>query len=325
MAAGLGTRYGGLKPLAPVGPNGEAAVVYSAYDALKAGFGAIVFVIRKEMEGAFRERVGKLVEGKTDTVYVFQELDLLPRGFHVPPGREKPWGTGHAILCCRDAVKTPFAVINADDFYGPTSYEVLAGHLGGVREEGRVPSYCMAGFLLKNTLSPHGAVARGVCQVTPDGFLVRVTERTKIRLCPAEAGERAGDSIQYADEESQGVHGVPRTESVRGVPRTGWVKISGDTIVSMNMWGFTPGLFEELERRFAAFLEKSAAARSQGQAEFYIPTVVGELVHEGLATVRMLRTDAKWFGLTYREDLPAAQRAVEELIRRGAYPERLWQ
>jgi hypothetical protein len=308
MAAGLGTRYGGLKPLAPVGPNGEPAVAYSAYDALKAGFGRIVFVIRKEMEPAFRERVGKAVEGKTDTVYVFQELDRLPRGFQVPLGREKPWGTAHAVLCCSYAVTTPFAVINADDFLGPSSYELLAARLRSVRDEGRVHSYCMVGFLLKNTLSPHGTVARGVCQVTPDGFLLHVVERTKIR--------RSGDSIQYADEEDR------------------WVEISGETIVSMNMWGFTPGLFGELERRFAAFLEKSAGPNSplesrhcgrREEAEFYIPTVVGELVREGLATVQVLRSDETWFGLTYREDLPAAQRAVRELIRRGACPERLWE
>jgi NDP-sugar pyrophosphorylase family protein len=291
MAAGLGSRYGGIKPLAPVGPNGEAAVAYSIHDALKAGFGRIVFVIRKAMEAPFRERVGKAVEKTTDTAYVFQELDRLPAGkagFHVPAGREKPWGTGHAILCCKGTLRTPFAVINADDFYGPMSYAALADHLKAA------PSYCMAGFVLKNTLSPHGTVSRGICEVTRDGFLLSVTERAQVR--------RSGNSIQYAD----------------GTGR--WVEISGETIVSMNMWGFTPGIFGELERRFVAFLEKSGANL---KAEYYIPTVVGELVRERKAKVRVLKTEETWFGLTYPEDLAAAQQAVRDLIRRGVYPERL--
>jgi NDP-sugar pyrophosphorylase family protein len=288
MAAGLGSRYGGLKPLAPVGPNGEAAVAYSTHDALKAGFGRIVFVIRKAMEAPFRERVGKAVEKIADAAYVFQELDRLPPAFRVPAGREKPWGTGHAILCCKEAARTPFAVINADDFYGPTSYAALADHLKAA------PSYCMAGFVLENTLSPHGTVSRGICEVTRDGFLASVTERTQIR--------RSGDSVQYADETGR------------------WVEIPGETIVSMNLWGFTPGIFDELERRFAAFLEKRGA---DIKAEYHIPTVVGELVRGGRAKVRVLKTRETWFGLTYPEDLPAAQQAVRDLIRRGIYPERL--
>jgi NDP-sugar pyrophosphorylase family protein len=291
MAAGLGSRYGGIKQLAPVGPNGEAAVAYSIHDALKAGFGRIVFVIREAMEAPFRERVGKAVEKIADTAYVFQELDCLPAGkagFRVPAGREKPWGTGHAILCCREAVRTPFAVINADDFYGPTSYAALADHLKAA------PSYCMVGFVLENTLSPHGAVSRGVCEVARNGFLASVTERTQIR--------RSGDSIQYADETGR------------------WVEIPGETIVSMNLWGFTPEIFDELERRFAAFLEKRGADL---KAEYPIPTVVGELVREGRAKIRVFRTRESWFGLTYPEDLPAAQQAVRDLIRRGVYPERL--
>ena len=289
MAAGLGSRYGQLKPRAAlVGPNGEAAVAYSIHDAVKAGFGRILFVIRKEIEAPFRERLGQAVEKTADTAYVFQELDRLPPGFRIPAGREKPWGTGHAVLCCKEAVRTPFAVINADDFYGPASYAALAGHLSAA------PSYCMAGFVLRNTLSPHGTVSRGVCKVTRDGFLASVTERTQIR--------RSGDSVQYADETGR------------------WVEIPGETIVSMNMWGFTPEIFDELERRFVAFLEKSGADL---QAEYYIPSVVGELVREGKAKVRVLKSRERWFGLTYPEDLPAAQQAVRDLIRRGVYPERL--
>ncbi len=185
-------------------------------------------------------------------------------------------------------MRTPFAVINADDFYGPASYAALAGHLKAE------PSYCMAGFVLKNTLSPHGAVSRGICEVTRDGFLASVTERTQIR--------RSGDSVQYADGSGR------------------WVEISGETIVSMNMWGFTPAIFGELERRFVAFLEKNSADL---KAEYYIPSVVGELVREGKAKVRVLKSTESWFGLTYPEDLPAAQQAVRDLIRRGVYPERL--
>ena len=288
MAAGLGSRYGGIKQLAPVGPNGETAVAYSIHDALKAGFGRIVFVIRKAMEAPFHERVGKAVEKIADTAYVFQKLDRLPPGFRVPAGREKPWGTGHAILCCKEAVRTPFAVINADDFYGPTSYAALADHLKAA------PSYCMVGFVLKNTLSPHGTVSRGICEVTRDGFLVSVTERTQIR--------RSGDAVQYADETGQ------------------WVEIPGETTVSMNLWGFTPEIFDELERRFAAFLEKRGADL---KAEYPIPTVVGELVRGGQAKIRVFKTRETWFGLTYPEDLPAAQQAVRDLIRRGVYPSRL--
>jgi NDP-sugar pyrophosphorylase family protein len=288
MAAGLGSRYGGLKPLAPVGPNGEAAVAYSIHDALKAGFGRIVFVIRKAMEAPFREGLGKTIEKIADTAYVFQELDRLPPGFSVPAGREKPWGTGHAILCCKEAVRTPFAVINADDFYGPTSYAALADYLKAA------PSYCMAGFVLKNTLSPHGTVSRGICEVTRDGFLVSVTERTQIR--------RSGDSAEFADEQGR------------------WVEISGDAIVSLNLWGFTPGIFDEMERRFAAFLEKRGADL---KAEYFLPSVVGELVREEKAKVRVLKTEETWFGLTYPQDLPAAQEAVRALIQRGIYPERL--
>jgi UTP-glucose-1-phosphate uridylyltransferase len=295
MAAGLGSRYGRLKPVAPVGPHGEAAVAYSVHDALKAGFGRIVFVTRRAMQAAFRERVGRAVEKIADTAYVSQELDRLPAlpvgrqaGFRVPPGRKKPWGTGHAILCCKGVVRTPFAAINADDFYGPTSYAALAGHLKAAS------SYCMVGFVLKNTLSRHGTVARGICEVTRDGFLVSVTERTQVR--------RAGDRVQYADEKGR------------------WVEIPGRTIVSMNMWGFTPDIFGELQRRFAAFLETSGADPG---AEYYIPSVVAELVREGKARVRVLRSEETWFGLTYPEDLPAAQQAVRELIRRGVYPERL--
>jgi UTP-glucose-1-phosphate uridylyltransferase len=288
MAAGLGSRYGGLKPLAPVGPNGEAALAYSIHDALKAGFGRIVFVIRKAMEAPFRESLGRAVEKTADTAYVFQELDRLPPGFRIPPGREKPWGTGHAILCCKEAVQTPFAVINADDFYGPTSYAALADYLK------TAPSYCMAGFILKNTLSPHGTVSRGVCEVTRDGFLVSVTERTQIR--------RAGDFIQYADSQGR------------------WVDIPDETIVSMNMWGFTPDIFGELERRLVTFLEKSGADL---KAEYYLPSVVGDLVREGKAKVRVLKSEESWFGLTYPQDLPAAQRAVRDLIRHGVYPDRL--
>jgi len=295
MAAGLGRRYGGLKQLDPIGPNGEIALAYYVYDALRAGFAKVVFVIGKGMKELFRERVGKDVEGRVDTAYVCQALGDLPEGFGVPAGREKPWGTGHAILCCRDVVHAPFAVINCDDFYGPASYRILCDYLGSAKDEPGTSDYCMVGFVLKNTLSPHGHVARGICTVSTDGFLIRVTERTRVRSIEG--------AVKYADDDGR------------------WVALSPDSIASMNMWGFTPGLFAELERKFVRFLEARA---NDPNAEFFIPEVVGELVKEGKARVKVLPTDETWFGITYKEDKPAAQQIIRDLIARGVYPKRLW-
>jgi hypothetical protein len=296
LAAGIGSRYGGLKQADPVGPNGELIIHYSAYDALRAGFGKIVFLIRRDIEEAFRERVGRDVERKADVTYAFQELGNLPPGFAIPEGRVKPWGTGHAVLCCREAVTTNFAAINADDFYGAESYRVLASYLKGAQDTADIHQYSMVGYVLSNTLSEHGHVARGVCQVGPDGYLQAIKERLHI--------EPLADGIKFQEEDGS------------------WTPVSGESVVSMNMWGFTPSFFDELAARFPRFLEQSAT--NPLKAEFLLPDIVGELVQEGHARVKVLPTTERWFGVTYQADRPRVQAAVRELIAQGKYPSRLW-
>jgi dTDP-glucose pyrophosphorylase len=291
MAAGVGSRFGGLKQIEPIGPNGEITVAYSVYDALRAGFERVVFIIRHDMETPFRERIGQFVEKQVRTDYVFQELDMLPPGFVKPSERTKPWGTGHAILRCRDTVREPFAVINADDFYGAQAYRELAGFL---RRDGAPTDYSMVGFVLKNTLSDHGTVARGVCNVGPDGFLRDIAERTQI-------GPKDG-VIKYAEGDR-------------------WVEVSGAAPVSMNMWGFRPSIFDELAPRFESFLRGNLG---QLKSEFYIPVVVGELLREGRARVKVLKTEDAWYGVTFREDLPEVRAAIEGLVKQGKYPPALW-
>ncbi len=296
MAAGIGSRYGSLKQIDPIGPNGEIVVDYSVYDALQAGFDRIVFVIRKEIEGAFRARIGRTVESRVETAYVLQELDRLPAGFALPVGRTKPWGTGHAILCARDQVATPFAAINADDFYGRTAFSALAGHLRNAPNSGGIYDYAMVGYVLENTLSEHGQVARGICEAGLDGCLIDIRERQKVRGFP--------DGVKFAGDDGA------------------WVGLPAGSFVSMNVWGFTPSIFGELEARFPAFLRERAA--NTLMAEFLIPEVVGSLVREGKARVRVLPTAEKWFGVTYPEDRPRVQAAIREIVARGLYPEKLW-
>ena len=291
MAAGVGSRFGGLKQIEPIGPSGEITVAYSVYDALRAGFERVVFIIRRDMEAPFRDRIGRFVEKQVRTDYVFQELDLLPPGFAVPADRQKPWGTGHAILCCRETVREPFAVINADDFYGAQAYRVLGEFL---RRDARPDDYAMVGFVLRNTLSEHGTVARGVCNVGPDGMLRDIVERTQI-------GVKDG-VIKFAEGDA-------------------WTEIPGDAPVSMNMWGFRPSLFTELVPRFEAFLRANMA---KPKSEFYIPMVVGELLREGRARVEVLRSGDSWYGVTYKDDLPSVKTAVAGLVRDGKYPKTLW-
>jgi dTDP-glucose pyrophosphorylase len=297
MAAGIGSRYGGLKQIDPVGPNGEIVVEYSVYDALRAGFDKVVFVIRSEIEDAFRERIGRSVESRVETTYVLQELDRLPAGFSLPAGRTKPWGTGHAILCARRSVVTPFAAINADDFYGRTAFDALAGHLRNAGDSGGISDYAMVGYVLENTLSEHGHVARGVCKTGADGCLVDIRERQRVRGFP--------DGVKFAGDDGA------------------WVGLPAGSFVSMNIWGFTPGLFGELEARFPAFLR--ASAPDILKAEFLIPEVVGSLVREGKARVKILPTAEKWFGVTYPEDRARVQAAIREIVARGVYPEDLWE
>ena len=301
MAAGIGSRYGGLKQIDPVGPCGEKIIDYSVYDAKRAGFDKVLFVIRKEIESDFREHIGQTIEQQIDTDYVFQELDALPArptrpaGSVPPASRSKPWGPGHAVFVCREAVTTPFAVINADDFYGASSFKMLCDYLKAVPVSGGVSDYCLVGYILKNTLSEHGHVARGVCTATNQGFLKEIHERLKI--------QPAGDRIQYRDDAET------------------WVEISGESIVSMNIWGFTPSLFAELESRLSDFLEKHL---TDINSEFLLPVVVGDQVNEGKARVKILRSTEKWFGVTYPQDKPLVTHAVRKLIDRGSYPHSLW-
>lgn len=296
MAAGIGSRYGGLKQIDPIGPNGEIIMDYSIYDAIKAGFGKIVFVIKKEMEESFRESIGKRIDKITDTAYVFQSLDDVPKGFKVPAERKKPWGTGHAVLCCRNAVDTPFAVVNSDDFYGYESYKVLSEYLQSIPDDENPSKYGMVGFILENTLTENGYVARGICSVNGEGFLTSITERTRI--------EKSGALIKFTED---GEH---------------WFNLPRENIVSMNMWGFSPGIFKELERGFSGFLEKHGD--NPEKMEFFLPEVVDGLISKGRAMVRVLSSHERWYGVTYQQDKEMVKEAVRKMISQGLYPENLW-
>ena len=290
LAAGMGSRYGGLKQIDPVGPNGETIIDYSIYDALRAGFGKLVFVIRHDFEQAFKETIGARFEKRVPVEYVYQGLEMLPPGYSVPAGRTKPWGTTHAILLAENAVKEPFAAINADDFYGREAYQVLARHLTSGTTD-----YAMVGFVLRNTLSRHGTVARGVSRVDGKNYLTSIVEMLKI-------------------EPDGG--GAKNSEADGNITR-----LTGDEAVSMNFWGFTPAVFGQLRTQFTAFLEKSGR---EEKSECYIPTTVGELVTAGQARVKVLRTNDSWFGVTYREDRPRVVESIGQLIARGDYPVKLW-
>lgn len=293
LAAGMGSRYGGLKQIDPMGPAGETILDYSVYDALRAGFGRVVFIIRPDFEDAFRSGVAARFSDRVEVDFSFQTLDRLPSGFAVPAGREKPWGTTHAILCAREQIHGNFAVINADDFYGRHSYAVLSAHLQAADPSST--DFSMVGFTLRNTLSDHGSVARGVCAANADGFLTAIDEMTKI--------ERDGSAARNTRDDGT------------------VVRLTGDEPVSMNMWGFTPRLFDHLDRVFGEFLTR---AGGELKSECFIPLTVGQLVDEGAATCRVLRTDSSWFGVTYREDKEVVQASIADLIARGDYPASLW-
>jgi hypothetical protein len=290
LAAGMGSRYGGLKQIDPVGPNGETIIDYSIFDAMRAGFGKLVFVIRKDIEQQFREIIGARFEKRIAVEYVYQELDKLPGGHSLPAGRTKPWGTTHAILMAEGVVKENFAAINADDFYGQQAYEVLAQHLTA-----GTPDYAMVGFILKNTLSDHGTVARGVSRVDANNYLTHIVELMKI--------ER--DGIGAKDTGPDGKI----------------TQLTGDEAVSMNFWGFTPALFPQIKVEFEKFLKK---AGGEQKSECYIPATVGELVTSGQAKCKVLRSSDSWFGVTYREDRPQVVESIRQLIAKGDYPEKLW-
>jgi hypothetical protein len=290
LAAGMGSRYGGLKQIDPVGPAGETIIDYSIYDAMRAGFGKLVFVIRKDIEQQFREIIGTRFEQRIAVEYVYQELDKLPPGFSLPAGRTKPWGTTHAILMAEGVVKENFAAINADDFYGQQAYKVLAQHLIS-----GTPDYAMVGFILKNTLSDHGSVARGVSRTDANHYLTSIVEMTKI--------ERDGAGAKNVEADGK------------------ITKLTGDEAVSMNFWGFTPVLFPQLKVEFEKFLKR---AGGEQKSECYIPATVGELVTSGQAKCQVLRSSDSWFGVTYREDRPQVVESIRQLIAQGKYPAKLW-
>ena len=293
LAAGMGSRYGGLKQLDQLGPNGETIMDYSIYDAIKAGFGKIVFVIRKDFEQEFRDKVLKKYEGHIPVDVVFQSIDDLPEGYTRPADRTKPWGTNHAVLMGKDAIKEPFAVINADDFYGRDAFEVIAKDL--MRPRTKEGDYSMVGFRVCNTMSEHGTVARGVCE-NKDGNLTSVVERTSISY------NKDGD-IVFTDEEGKEQ------------------KLDPNPPVSMNLWGFTPDYFKYSEREFKKFLDKDI---NTPKAEFFIPLAIDALVNSGEATVKVLDTPSKWFGVTYAADRPAVVEKFKELHNSGQYPSPLF-
>lgn len=296
LAAGMGSRYGGLKQVDPIGPCGEMIIDYSIYDAQRAGFEKVVFVIKEDIEETFRARVGRTIEEQCETIYVYQRLDDVPKDLAVPPDRKKPWGTGHATLACKDVIDSSFAVINADDFYGRSSFQTLGDYLNSAQDRDGVYDYCMVGYVLENTLTEHGHVARGVCAVDRHGYLVAIHERTRI--------EKFGEATKYTEDGEN------------------WETIPAGSTVSMNMWGFTLSLFDELAARFPRFLQASGDRILK--AEYFLPEVVGALIREREATVKVLPTNARWFGITYQQDKPRAQEAIRDLIRQGVYPESLW-
>ena len=294
IAAGMGSRYGGLKQIDSVGPNGEIIIDYSMYDAIQAGFKKVVFVIRHYFEDAFREKIGSKLDSIVETAYAYQELDSCLNGFSLPQDREKPWGTGHAILVARDVIGGPFAVINADYYYGSNAYQIMRQQLEKMNVE-QSDEYAMVGYVLRNTLSEYGTVARGVCQHCPDMYMSTVTERISVR--------KNGDGAVFIDE--QGVE----------------QRLTVNEIASMNLWGFGRDIFEHLQQQFSEHLHEHG---NEDKGEFYIPSVVDRLVQEGRKKVKILKTHDNWFGVTYPQDKEIAQSCIRKFIEQGFYPKKLW-
>ena len=291
LAAGMGSRYGGLKQIDPITENGEFILDFSVFDACRCGFDKVVFVIKKENLDAFRDTVGKRFEDKIKVEYVFQSIDDLPDGFSVPEGRVKPWGTAHALLAARDAVTDPFAVINADDFYGESAYRMIADHYKNGATAG---SYCMVGYTLENTLTENGTVSRGICRADADGKLIDVTERTKIK--------KVGDIAESVEDD-------------------GTYRFPLDSIVSMNCWGFTPDIFEGVMEGFVRFL--SSPAGDPQKREYYLPFAVTELMNGGKCDVTLYHSEDPWYGVTYAEDKASVKESIAALMKNGSYPEKL--
>ena len=296
MAAGMGSRYGGMKQIDPVGPCGQVIVDYSLYDARRAGFETVIFVIKHEIEEAFKAAIGDRVSRVMDVKYAFQQLDELPEGYTIPEGRVKPWGTCHAVLAAKPYIHGPFAVINADDYYGPEAFKVIYDHLS-THTDGEVYDYCMVSYLLKNTVSENGSVARGVCALNEDSTLHGVTERTRI--------ETYEDGIHYTEDGGES-----------------WTDLPGETPVSMNLWGFGESFVKEADRRFARWLDENLE-KNPLKCEYFLPLVVSELIGEKKAAVTVLRSTDKWYGVTYREDKPVVVEAIAKKTADGLYPENL--
>lgn len=293
LAAGMGSRFGGLKQVEPVGPNGEAIIDYSIYDAIRAGFGKVVFIIRESFADAFKEKFDAKLKGKIEVEYVYQELHMLPDGFTLPAEREKPWGTAHAILCAKNAVKEPFCALNADDFYGFNAYKAMAKFLTtSVNQH----EYAMVGYKLKETLSEFGSVSRGICDSDADQNLQKIVETIKIIT-------RFNEIVSIESDGSE-------------------TPLSGDEVTSMNNWGFKPSVFEKLEKQFTGFLEKNIGNL---KSEMYIPSVVFDMIDDNEAVVKVLEADSPWFGVTYKEDKPFVIEKLNALIAKGDYPEKLWE
>lgn len=294
MAAGLGSRYGGLKQIAPVDPNGHILMDYSIYDALRAGFDRVVCIIKPEMREDFYEVIGHRLEKHVEVRYAYQRLDNLPAGYSVPEGRTKPWGTAHALLCAKEQIDAPFAVINADDFYGRDAFAAIAAFL---REKHGAGEHAMVGYRIENTLTENGHVARGVCETDENGFLRGVTEHTHIE--PREGGAAFTEDGEH------------------------FTFVPAGTIVSMNLWGFQPGVMEEIDRRFAPWLDETLPVNPL-KGEYFLPLIPNALIHEGKGSVRVLSTHEKWYGVTYHDDMPKLQAALAGMRADGVYPEGLW-
>lgn len=302
MAAGMGSRYGGLKQIDPLDSHGQIIMDFSIYDALRAGFGKIVFIIKKEIEQEFKKSIGDRISKVAQVEYVFQELDKLPKTddnrYTIPDGRTKPWGTGHAVLCCKGVLDEPFAVINADDYYGPEAFRIIAEELSAGGDDSRL-DYCMVGYILSNTLTENGTVSRGLCTVDEAGYLKNIEEKTKIAKC--------ADGAEYSDDNGET-----------------WQKIAPDSIVSMNMWGFKVNFLDELEKSFVRFLDNDAG-KNPLKSEFFLPKAVEELLEAKRAAVKVLKSSDKWFGVTYKEDKEDVVNAIRLLKEKGVYPDKLWQ
>lgn len=297
MAAGMGSRYGGLKQMDPVDDNGHIIMDFSIYDAMRAGFEKVVFIIKKENEALFKECVGDRVAKRMQVEYVFQDIHNLPEGYNVPEGREKPWGTGHAVLSCLSVVDGPFAVINADDYYGKEAFQIIYDFLTSHQDNEKY-QYTMVGYYLKNTLTENGHVARGICTTDKEGKLTGITERTRI--------EKKETGPAYTEDEG-----------------STWIELPEETIVSMNMWGFTPGILQELNNRFAQFLEENLPINPL-KCEYFLPFVVDELLKENKAEVTVLKSPDRWYGVTYKEDKPVVVEAIKAMEAAGLYPEENW-